>query len=136
MSVYTLKLPFFQRSPRVWDDDNNLFARTSLWYQFLNLGSYCRTVHVSKTRRQITIKIRKFWFFTKSTIIRFDNIDYIDRSHWDSPDSFGLDTDGLCVTDVTEVWYVRIFTKDSALPINIFRFLGEGSRLTGWRRSI
>jgi len=35
-------------------------------------------------------------------------------------------------TDVTEVWYVRVFTKTSSAPISLFRFIGAGSRMTGW----
>ena len=103
-----------------------------VWFQFLNVFSYCRTVHVSKEERQTTIHIRKFWFFTTAKIIPFEKIEYVDRTHWDVPESVGLDADGLCANDVTEVWYVRIFTKDSALPVSLFRFYGEGSRLTGW----
>ena len=40
--------------------------------------------------------------------------------------------EGMGATDVTEVWYVRVFTKTSSAPISLFRFIGAGSRMTGW----
>ena len=46
--------------------------------------------------------------------------------------SVGFTPDGLGATDVTEVWYVRVFTKISSTPISLFRFIGAGSRMTGW----
>lgn len=132
MSLYVLRLPFLQRSPRVWRDSGNLYARTSRWYQFLNLGSYCRTVQVARTLRHVIIKVRRLWFLTRSTAVSFDRIAYIDRCHWDVVKSIGLTTEGFSATDVTEVWYVRAVLRDSAEPINLFRFIGDGSRLTGW----
>jgi len=132
MSIYSYKLPSLQRSPRVWKDENNLYARTSRWYQFLNLCSYARTVHISKTNRRIVTHVRKFWMFTKSTEIPFDDVDFVDRDHWDVTGSVGFTADGLGALDVTEVWYVRIFTKKSPIPISLFRFIGAGSRMTGW----
>ncbi len=83
------------------------------------------------------IHVRKFWFFLTKRVIPFEKIEYVDRTHWDVPYSVGLGVDdsgvaGLCVQDVEEVWYVRIFTKGEPLPISLFRFFGEGSRLTGW----
>jgi len=132
MSVYSYKLPTLQRSPRVWKDANNLYARTSRWYQYLSLCSYARTVLVSKTNREIIIRVRTFWLFTKSTVIPFDQIDFIDRSHWDVMRSAGFTTEGLGATDVTAVYYVRVFTKTSAIPISLFRFIGAGLRMTGW----
>ena len=132
MGIYSYKLSFLQRSPRVWKDENDLYARTSRWYQFLNLCSYARTVHISKRSRRIIIRIRKFWFFTRSTEVPFDVIDYVDRYHWDVMGSVGFTAEGLGATDVTDVWYVRVFTKKSSTPISLFRFIGAGSRMTGW----
>lgn len=132
MSIYSLKLPFLQRSPRIWKDEDNLYARTSRWYQFLNLYSYARTVHISKVNRKIFIRVRRFWFFTTSEEIPFEDIDFVDRDHWDVPTSVGFTAEGLSATDVTEVWYVRVFTKKSPTPISLFRFIGAGSRMTGW----
>jgi hypothetical protein len=83
MSLYIAKSSFFQRCPRVWQDDNTLYAQTSRWYQFLNLYSYCRQVCVSKKDRQIVIRVRKFWFIQKATIIPVDKIEFIERYHWD-----------------------------------------------------
>jgi hypothetical protein len=132
MSIYSYKLPFLQRSPRVWYDKDNLYARTSRWYQFLNACSYARTVQISKTEQKIFIRVRKFWFFTKISEISFGDIDYVDRTHWDVGQTYGLTSEGFGATDVTEVWYVRVFTNNSPTPISLFRFLGDGTRMTGW----
>jgi hypothetical protein len=127
MSIYSFKLPFLRRSPRVWSDENNLYAR-----QILNFCSYSRTVHISKIDRRISIRVRRFWIVTKFTEIPFDEIDFVDRYHWDVPRSIGFTADGLSATDAADVWYVRVFGKFSAAPISLFRFIGAGSRMTGW----
>lgn len=134
MSLYIAKSSFFQRCPRVWQDDSNLYAQTSRWYQFLNLCSYCRQVRVSKIDRQIIIRIRKFWFFSKTTTIPFDKIEFIERYHWDvaKGNAYTLKQDGWGATRVTEVWYVRVFANGYELPINLFRFIGRASRMTSW----
>ena len=132
MSIYSYKLPSLQRSPRVWKDENSLYARTSRWYQLLNFCSYSRTVQISKSNRTISIRVRKFWLFTKSTEIPFDKIEFVDRSHWDVTGSVGFTTEGLGALDVTEVWYVRVFTRITPSPISLFRFIGAGTRMTGW----
>jgi hypothetical protein len=132
MSLYVLRLPFLQRSPRVWRDSSSLYARTSRWYQFLNLGSYCRTVQVAKTARQIIINVRRLWFLRTSTVVPFERIAYVERRHWDVVKSVGLTAEGFSALDATEVWYVRVILRDSADPINLFRFIGDGSRLMEW----
>jgi hypothetical protein len=132
MSVYVLKGPIFQRSPRVWRDSQNLYARTSRWYQLLNLGSYCRTVRVSRQSRQIIITVRRLWFMIRRVAIPFAAVEYVDRSRWDVPNSVGFTTEGLAATDVTEVWYVRAKLKGRAQSVSLFRFVGAGARPTGW----
>lgn len=134
MSPYIIKSSFLQRSPRVWHDENNLYARTSRWYQFLNLFSYCRTVQISKENQQIIIHVRKLWFMKNSTVIPFSKIEFIERNHWDvCKGQIGLTPDGIGATRVSEVWYVRIVVKGIPLPVNLFRFIGTGSRIIdGW----
>jgi hypothetical protein len=132
MEPYILKSSFLQRSPRVWHDESNLYARTSRWYQFLNLFSYCRTVEVSKEKQQVIIRVRKFWFIANSTAIPFNKIEFVERYHWDvCTGEVGLTPNGFGSTSVTEVWYVRIIVKGIPLPVNLFRFLGTGSRIVG-----
>jgi hypothetical protein len=132
MDPYILKSSFLQRSPRVWHDENNLYARTSRWYQFLNLFSYCRTVQISKEYQQVIIRVRKLWFMINSTDIPFNKIEFVERYHWDvCKGQIGLTPDGIGATRVTEVWYVRIFVKAMPLPVNLFRFTGAGARIIG-----
>ncbi len=132
MEPYILESSFLQRSPRVWYNENDLYARTSRWYQFLNLCSYCRTVQVLKEKQQVIIRVRKFWFIINSTTIPFNEIEFVERYHWDvCKGQIGLTPDGFGATRVTEVWYVRIVVKGMPLPVNLFRFTGTGSRIIG-----
>jgi len=132
MEPYILKSSFLQRSPRVWRDENNLFARTSRWYQILNLFSYCRTVQISKDKHEIVIRVRKFWLMISLTVIPFNKIESVARNHWDvCKGQIGITSDGIGATRVTEVWYVRIFVKGIPLPVNLFRFTGAGARIVG-----
>ena len=70
----------------------------------------------------------------KSTIIPFDKIEFIERYHWDvCKGQIGFTQDGIGAVRVTEVWYVRIVVKGIPLPVNLFRFIGTGSRIIdGW----
>ena len=132
MSVYTLRLPFLQISPKVWVKGNRLFATTSLIYQILNAFFYSRTVVVDKSAKIIEIVIKTFWFFKSSAQIPFNDLKYIDISHREVGEDFGLAPNGFGARDVTEIFYVQVKTKSNPIPTNLFRFIGEGGRYTGW----
>jgi len=132
MSVYTLKLPFLQISPKVWVEDNRLFATTSLFYQILNTFFYSRTVVVDKSAKVIEIVIKTFWFVKSSLQIPFNDLKYIDISHREVGEDFGVTSDGFGARDATEIFYVQVKTKSNPIPTNLFRFIGEGGRYTGW----
>ena len=63
---------FLQISPKVWEDKDRLYARTSKIYRFLNLFFYSRTVVVDRLKKHIEIHIRTFWFFKTKKYIPFD----------------------------------------------------------------
>ena len=78
MSIYSFQFSFLQTSPKVWSDNNHLYARTSTFYRVLNLFFYSRTVVVDRIKKYIEIKIKTFWFFTSKKYISLDDIEYID----------------------------------------------------------
>jgi len=132
MSVYTLKLSCFQISPRIWADKNCLYARTSIIYRCLNLFFYSRTVRVDRVRKQIEITVTTFWFFKSKEYIEFSDIEYVDISKREVGESYGFTPDGLGAFDATEIYYVQVRRKSSPYPFSLFRFIGRGSRYTGW----
>ena len=122
MSFTSLKSSFFDTCPKIWADKDYLYARTSIFYRFLNLFSYSRTVVVDRIKKHIEIKVKKFWFFTSKKYIPFNDIDYTDMERREKDGMFAVtQTKGL-----TETWYVQIIRKNSEEPENLFRFIGDG----------
>jgi hypothetical protein len=132
MSVYTLKLPFLQISPKVWVEKERLYATTSLIYQILNTFFYSRTVVVDKNSKVIEIIKKTLWLFKSSERIPFTDLIFIDISQREVGEDFGYTPDGYGARDVTEIFYVQVKTKSNPIPTNLFRFIGDGGRYTGW----
>ena len=132
MSVYTLKLPFLQISPKVWVENSRLVAKTSTFYRILNAFFYSRTVIIDKEKKKIDTIIKIFWFFKSSDCIPFDDLNYVDISRYETGKDFGLTPGGFGARDITEIFYVQIRTKSNPLPTNLFRFVGNGGRYNGW----
>ena len=118
--MLSLKLPFLQISPKVWADENHLYAKTSLCYRFLNLFFYSRTVVADRIKKHIEIKVKTFWFFTSKKYIAFKDIKYIDI---EKPENnlFALPKHGF----TTEILYVRVIRENNPYPENLFRFIGS-----------
>ena len=128
MSVKSLKLSFFQISPKVWTDENHVYARTSLFYRILNLFFYSRTVVVDRIQKRIEIEIRMCWFFTSKKDIAFNEIEYIDIEKMESTDRISL----IKPTWDSETWYVQVKKTSAPYIENLFRFVGSGARDDYW----
>jgi len=127
MSLTSLKSSFFDTCPKIWADKDYLYARTSIFYRFLNLFSYSRTVVVDRIKKHIVIKIKTFWFITSIKYIPFDDIKYIDIEKREIGYMFGL-FKGIGTQDIVEKLYVQVIRKNSPTPVNLFRFVGD----PGW----
>jgi len=130
MSIHTYRLPFLQRSPRVWGTSECLYARTNLWFRFLNLFSYSRTVLAHRPSQNIFITVRWLWVLRRVEIIPFEFVRAIDRISWNVPGQYSI-VAGF--TDETEIWYVRLLLKSDKPAVNIFRFVGDDLHLTSWK---
>jgi hypothetical protein len=128
----SLKLPFLQISPKVWCRGRKLFAETSIFYRVFNFFSYCRTVVVDSHKKIISISVTKWWFFESTETIAFNEVKFIDRSWMETPNSFGFTKDGYGAHDVTEIIYVQLVKHRSSVPVNLFRFIGDGEKYTGF----
>lgn len=126
----SLKLSFLQISPKVWADKNYLYARTSLFYRFLNLFFYSRTVAADRVKKQIEIKVKTFWFLMKTKYIAFNDIKYIDmeKGRNAADEVFSLQPSGV----ITERWYVKVILKNNPYPEILFRFIGHGGAHGYW----
>ena len=125
--MLSLKLPFLQISPKIWADENHLYAKTSLFYRFLNLFFYSRTVIADRIKKHIEIKVKTFWFFTSKKYIAFKDIKYIDI---EKPENnlFALPKSGF----TTEILYVRVICENSPYPEYLFRFIGDSGADDYW----
>jgi hypothetical protein len=115
-----MKLSFLQISPKVWSDQNHLYAKTSKFFRFLNLFSYSRTVIVDRIKKHIEIKIKYFWFITSKKQIAFNDIKTIDIEKSGGNNRIGL----IESTYDSETYYVQVNRESSPYPENIFRFVG------------
>jgi hypothetical protein len=129
--IYSVKLALLQISPRVWVENNQLLARTSLIYQIFNTFFYSRTVVVDKKRKFIKIVRKTFWFYKSYDRILFDDLEYIDISHREVSENYGMTSEGIGAIDVTDIYYVQVKKKNNALPISLFRFIGNGEKYKG-----
>ena len=64
-------------------------------YQFFNMFFYSRTVVIDKNTKVIRIIIKRFWFVKSSEIIPFNHLEYIDISHREVGEDFGMTPDGF-----------------------------------------
>ena len=131
MSIYSFQLSFLQTSPKVWENENQLFARTSLLYRVLNLFFYSRTVVVDRIKKHIEIKIKTFWFFTSRKYIPLDDIKCIDIEKR-KKGGFGFTPE----QDIVDKLYVQVIRKKNQSPVKLFRFVGDGGEYDRWGGSL
>lgn len=124
MIATSLKSSFLDTCPKVWADNNHLYARTSMFYRVLNLFFYSRTVVVDRIKKYIEIKIKTFWFFTSKKYIPLDDIEYIDIQKRETGNMGGL-FQGIGTQDIVDKLYVQVIRKKSPHPVNLFRFVGD-----------
>lgn len=63
-----------------------LVIKTSLLNQALCLFGYCRTLSVSKLKRQVEVRERRWWREHLVAKVPFGNIDHIDMTHPRAPE--------------------------------------------------
>lgn len=124
MTTRALQISLLQTCPKVWEDKNHLYARTSNFYRFLNLFFYSRLVVVDRIKKHIEIKIKSFWFFTSRKYIPLDDIKYIDIKKREIGYMLGL-YKGIGTQDIVDKLYVQVIRKNSSAPVNLFRFVGD-----------
>jgi hypothetical protein len=136
MSIRTLlillKRPVLNIGPAIWTDKNCLYARTSKIFRLLSLFSYSKLVIVNRQKKHIEISITTVWFYKKKQYIQFSDIEYLDISEREIINDPGLSIDPIEKTgfggrDPTQIYYVQVRTKSSPIPVNLFRFVDEGS---------
>ncbi|MBN1907473.1 MAG: zinc ribbon domain-containing protein [Deltaproteobacteria bacterium] len=118
--MLSIKLSFLQISPKVWSDDNHLYARTAKVYRLLCLFFYSRTVIIDRIKKHIEVKTKAYWFVTSKRYIPFNDIKYIDVAK--------IETMSLILrTGATpETWYVQIVRKNKPFRELLFTFNGDG----------
>src|SRR4051812_16757727 len=84
--------------PTFWTDDGRLYARTSLFWQVLTLGLWCRWVTVDPHAGEVVISRRYFWSFLRERHIPFKAISHIEYRYAGPPlrlPMISLPTDSL-----------------------------------------
>jgi len=94
--------------PKVLIRGDNLFVETDFFHQVMSLFSYCRVIHVSKRRKQIEIRVKKWWSWERLENIPFSNIAYIDINRPSLRDDY--------------IYDVILITKKPYRRIDLWRF--------------
>ena len=107
MSVFTLASGLFAVKPKVWTEYGRLMASSSTLGKMCSLFSSDRLVCVDKRSQTVTIQTKRFWFITKTRVIKFDRIKRIDYSfgsfttdwdyHYGATDQMESFTVSLCL---------------------------------------
>ena len=72
-----LRLRVLTLQPRVVRRGKQLAASTSWLLRLLTLGGYTRSAHVDGDARYVYLHERRFWFFVRTRIIRFQQIERV-----------------------------------------------------------
>lgn len=128
MSLRTVTSGFLSLSPRVWIDDDVLYARTSLLVQCLCLFAIWRRVRVDQRQAAVEIVGRRLWLWPYQRRVPFDQILRIRYDYSGIPTGFSW-FHGR--TDEIDIFKVGLETTDRR-DIHLFRFIGEGAVETGW----
>ncbi len=110
LKPYPFRFPFYVFLPTVWTEGNELYIKTSFFQYIISLFSHCRIVHVSKEKRIVEIKIKKWWKWESPIRIAFSKIDYINLTYPKTPLSGN------------EIYDLFLITKDPFSRVNLFRF--------------
>lgn len=101
-------------TPRIWVEQHLFNARSNMVLQVLNLFSYSKYVVVDKRERVVTIRKKRFWFFSKVLEIPFEKIRSIDYS-------------------IGSIWMLMMFERciislclvDTDKKVKLFSFIGS-----------
>jgi len=114
LKSYPFRTPFYALAPNVWIEGDELYIKTSFEQYFRSLFSHCRIVHISKDRKIVEIKIKKWWRWKSPIRIPFRKIDFIDLTYPKIPKH---DED-----NPSNIYDLFLITKDPFSRVNLFRF--------------
>ena len=97
---------------RIKDDD--LYIKTPFLQYAISLFSHRRIVHISKYRKIVEIKIKKWWRWESPIRVTFSNIDHIDLTYPRLPEHDKDNPDSI--------YDLFLITKDPFSRIFLFRF--------------
>lgn len=131
LSIWALSLPGLAIKPTVRFRQGVLTARTSFLLRLTSLFAYDRHLVVDKSRKQVRLRIRRYWRIHQDQQFPFDAVRFIQYKFGRLPTRFGYVIHGAAVTNSVSWFTVALAMKDRTDPVFLFRFIGEGSGMTG-----
>lgn len=114
-----LSLPFLSVGPKVRIEQTRLTATTSWLMRILTLGAWIDDIDVDSRRKLITIRRKRFWFYNRTRVIAFDNVQHVAYSLIDQGSLLG-DERGY-----SELFDVAL-TLHTGEELALCRFSGDG----------
>lgn len=119
-------MPFYSKflamTPRIRVTPDRITARTSLWWQCLNLGTFRREVVLDSRTKTIRISGRFFWFFRGSRNIAFNEVKGVLYNYHESGAASSYVTGESEGSDNYHVG-LRLHSMEE---VPLFNFSGEG----------
>lgn len=126
MSLFSINVKSRIR-PKVWLQNEVLYAETAILVQILSLFSYCRHVKVYRQGRFIKIETRWLWFLTTQKYIPFSRISRIETEFYTAPVMKDISW-----TDRYEEFSIFLRLQNPYEYYWLISFGGEGVVLTSW----
>lgn len=119
----------FSISPKVWWEGTSLMARTSLVWQALSLGSWCKEVTVDTDARVVTLSWRYLWGLRRERTIAFDAVSHVEYRH------AGLTTRWSLLGTATDQhdWFSLALALHDRSEVHLFTFEGNAVLRPGFR---
>jgi hypothetical protein len=108
--------------PRLLKDGGKLIAKSAWRLRILSLGSYCRQVTIDPRKKELILRRRYGWFFSRRRRVRFQTIETVTYGYHD----WALSGVFSWAHDSCDLFSVGVRMHDGE-EMHLFYFYGDGT---------
>jgi hypothetical protein len=131
VSIWSLTVPWLAIKPTVRFHQGVLAARTPFILRLASLFGYERKLLVDTVRRNVWLRIRRYWLFREEQQVPFAAIEFIHYEYSRVSTDVSRAWHGPSLADSFNWFTVALAVKGRTDPLLLFRFAGEGAVMTG-----